>query len=206
MLHFIERKPLTGAGPAPTLILLHGYGANEEDLAWLSNEVDPRVHVVLPRAPVRVADFDGYQWYDPRGTGTPEPAGLEESLSALSSTLASLVRDGGVDPSHLLLGGFSQGGLMTAAYGARGLGPRPTALIILSGYLPPDARIADLKGLPVFLGHGQDDPVVPVTWGLGLARRLELAGASVEAHTYPGGHGMQPAELLDLTGFVRRHI
>ena len=206
MLHLWERDALTGAAPHPTLVLLHGYGANEEDLAWIAHEVDPRVRVILPRAPRRIADFDGYQWYDPQQAGQPDGGELQESLDELSATLQVLVDAGGVDAGRLVLGGFSQGGLMAAAYCARSLSPKPPAIVILSGYLPPHERLPDLSGLFVFLGHGQDDPVVPVTWGLGLARRLELAGAAVESHTYPGGHGLHPAELADLTRFLRAHL
>lgn len=206
MLHLFEREALSGPPPHPVLVLLHGYGANEEDLSWLANEVDPRVHVILPRAPEIVPGFDGYQWYSPSAVGQPDRAGLEHSLQELSATLELVVRQDSLDASRLILGGFSQGGLMTAAYGARGSRPAPRALVVLSGYLPPDEAIAPMHGLPVFVGHGQDDPVVPVSWGLGLARRLELAGAAVETHTYPGGHGLHPTELAELTRFLRIHL
>ena len=206
MLHVFERAALAGPPPHPVLVLLHGYGANEEDLLWLANEMDPRVHVVLPRAPTRVPGFDGYQWYDPSSIGQPDAAGLHKSLTELSATLQRLVQQDALDASRLVLGGFSQGGLMTAAYGARTLFPAPRALVILSGYLPPGEAIVPMHGLPVFIGHGQDDPVVPLSWGLGLARRLELAGAVVEAHTYPGGHGLHPTELAEMTRFLRTHL
>jgi len=206
VLTFIERPALVAASPTPLLVLLHGYGATEEDLAWLAHQVDPRVRVVLPRAPIRVPDVLGYQWYDPKGLGHPDEAELKTSLLALSALLAHLSGEDGGGRTPLLLGGFSQGGLMTAAYGARRLRPRPSALLILSGYLPPDQPLPDLEGLPVFLGHGTDDPVINVAWGLGLAHRLERAGARVEVHTYPGGHGLHPTELTDVLAFIRRQI
>lgn len=198
-----RRAPLAGTAPAPTLVLLHGFGADEHDLEPVSPHLDPRLQIVFLRAPEPVPHFRGFQWYTFAQAGAPEPVSWDEAQRRLFQALEDLRADAAVDPARLFLGGFSQGGVMTAGFLARHPAYPLAGAVVLSAYLPPSEPLAPLPELPVFLGHGDSDPVVPVTWGLGLARRLETAGARVESHTYPMGHGLSPQELADLSAFLR---
>jgi phospholipase/carboxylesterase len=197
------RPPLAGGTPAPTLVLMHGFGADEHDLEPLGAHLDGRLQLVFLRAPDQVPHLSGFQWYTFAQAGAPEPSSWERAQTLLRDTLDHLRQTGTVREGGLFLGGFSQGGVMTAGFLARHPDYPLAGAIILSGYLPPSETIPPLGGLPIFCGHGDDDPVVPVTWGVGLARRLEVAGARVECRTYRMAHGISPEELADMASFLR---
>jgi phospholipase/carboxylesterase len=199
--------PRAGAGPAPTLILLHGLGANERDLVPVADALPDTLRVFLLRAPEPATGIPGgFQWYQRRGPGDPEPGSWESGLKALHESIASIRHDPGVDRHRLLLGGFSQGAMMSANYAARHPEAGLRAVILLSGFLPDTVAVPDLTGLSVFFAHGLQDPVLPVAGGERMADRLKAAGAHVERHLYPIGHYVSPEEMRDLSLFIAARL
>ena len=114
----------------------------------------------------------------------------------------------GVARSRIVLAGFSQGGAITLHTGLRQ--PQPLAgLIALSCYLPlADAfsreASAASKGVPLFLAHGTQDPVVPLARGTASRDALQAAGYAVEWHDYPMPHSVSAEEIRDIAAFMQR--
>ena len=211
-LDFVLRE--RGPTPQHTLVWLHGLGADGYDFAPLVDalELPPGLglRVVLPHAPVRAVTINGgarmRAWYDFRSLefGRGEALeDIEESIGLIHELLdaerARLPAGG-----KLLLGGFSQGGVMTLAAGLR-VEPRPDALVVLSAYLwngLPEPERAP----PVFQAHGQHDPVIPLAAGRAAHQRLLDAGIDTQWHTYPMQHAVCPEEIEDLTRWLLRTL
>jgi phospholipase/carboxylesterase len=196
----IERKPRQGGGPAPLLLLLHGYGASEHDLFDFADYVDPRFHVVSARAPLALP-WGGYAWYQLGGAPgrlVPDAATRASGLDLIERFVPSLPGRLGTDPGRTYVLGFSQGAIMGLALALR----RPEALaglIPVSGYmdpeLMPEVLPEALAGLPILQLHGTYDEVIPVA-AAHMTRDL-LAGLPVRHsyREYPVGHGIHPDGL-----------
>jgi phospholipase/carboxylesterase len=181
------------------VVLVHGYGADGQDLIGLAQHWQsllPTVAFAAPNAPTRISGGPGYQWFpisriDPhemrKGVETAAPA-LDEYLDA---ELARL----GLPPERLALAGFSQGTMLSLHLGLRRK-IRPAAIVGFSGLLagsPP----ADGDIPPILLTHGDSDQVIPPQAMFIAATQLGLAGAAVQWHLAPGmGHGIDPEGLL----------
>jgi len=195
-----RERPAAGE-PAGSLVLLHGRGADENDLFPLLDALDPerRLLGVTPRAPFALPP-GGAHWYRLGGIPTPDPDTFWPSFEALSELLDGL-------PRPLVLGGFSQGTAMTWA-SALGRGPekRPAALIALSGFMPRveglEIDLSGLDGYPVAIAHGSLDPVIPVDWSREARRALEEAGAEVWYRESPLPHTIDPRILPELRDLV----
>ncbi len=184
--------------PQGSLVLLHGRGADEHDLHPLLDLLDPerRLLGVTPGGPLSLPP-GGRHWYVVRQVGSPDPETFRASLAELAPLVEAL-------PRPLVLGGFSQGCVMSLAL--LGAGVRPAAVLGLSGFVPSVpgwALPADLGGLPVALGHGGADPVIPAHFGRAAAEALEAAGADVTYRETPGmGHTIDPRFLAELSRLV----
>ena len=211
LLECVEQE--TGPAPAWTVLWLHGLGADGHDFAPIVPELVrpqwPALRFVFPHAPVRPVTINGGMrmraWYDIVGMDfatRADAAGIEESVAQVEA-LVEREAGRGIAAERLLLAGFSQGGAITLAAGiARS---RPLAgLIALSTYLPmtPAQAQAALKpeaaSQPVFMAHGQFDPVVPYAGGDMSANALRALGFEVEWHRYPMQHAVCAEEIRDL--------
>ncbi|MDA8199130.1 MAG: alpha/beta fold hydrolase [Thermaerobacter sp.] len=198
--------PPEGDAPHPLLVLLHGLGTNEGDLTPMADGLDRRLQLVFVRAPESAPAIEGgYQWF---ARGEPSEAALAGALASLRDTLTvlvtSAVSEGATPP--LFLGGFSQGATVAIAYACREPAPPLAGLILLSGYLPEVVAVPPLRGLPVFLGHGQDDPVIEYARGRAMADRLAMAGARLMRRMYQQGHTVSPQELADVDVFLKGRL
>ena len=193
----------TAAGdPAGILVLFHGRGADERDLAPVPDLLDPdrRLLVVLPRGPL-VLPPGGAHWYVVRALGYPDPPTFLPTFAAASAWLDAVVAESGLGWGRVALGGFSQGAVMTYALGLGAERPRPAALVALSGFMPtvPGFEL-DLRPPlpPVAIGHGTYDPVIGVEWGRSARTTLEQAGADVVYRESPMPHTIDPEFLEGL--------
>jgi phospholipase/carboxylesterase len=172
------------AGPAPLVVLLHGYGSNEDDLFSLAPLIDPAFHVASPRAP-RVLAPTSFAWFALGLTGADIEIDLPQALDSVS-LVSSFVRDmaerPSVDARHVYLIGFSQGAMVAAAVALTH--PEHVAgAVIMSGAVvpsllgpPPPGK--EVRDLPILMLHGFRDPVVPVE--LARAGRDALTALSVD--------------------------
>ena len=201
----LERPPAAEAAGA--LVLLHGRGADEYDLYPLLDALDPerRLLGVTPRGPLSLPP-GGAHWYQLGGIPTPDPETFHPSFSALAAFLDDLP----VPAGRIVLGGFSQGAVMSWALGLGKGRPRPAAIIALSGFLPRvdgfELDFDDLAGYPVAIAHGSLDPIIPVEFGREAAETLRAAGAEVLWRETPVPHTVDPRLLPELRNFVQAAI
>lgn len=193
--------------PAGLLVLFHGRGADERDLYPLLDLLDPgrRLLGVTPRGPLHLRP-GGAHWYAVHEIGFTDPGTFTETFAQASSWLNELAVMTGLGLERTIIGGFSQGAVMTYALGLGEGRPRPAGLIALSGFVPTVPGFAlDLESPlpPVVIGHGALDPVVPVEWSRRARQLLEDAGAEPLYRESPHmGHAIDPAIVRELPGWV----
>ena len=211
LLECVEQE--TGPAPAWTVLWLHGLGADGHDFAPIVPELVrpqwPALRFMFPHAPVRPVTINGGMrmraWYDIVGMDfatRADAAGIEESVAQVEALVAREV-ERGTPASRIVLAGFSQGGAIALATGLRRQVPL-AGLVALSTYLPmgaPQAQAAcapQAPAQPVFMAHGQFDPVVPQRGGEAAAQALRALGFGVEWRTYPMQHAVCAEEIRDL--------
>lgn len=198
------------AKPRRLLVLSHGVGGNETDLAALAGQAAEDTLVALPRAP-RELGAEQFAWFQvsfgPQGP-RPDLAAAEQSRQQLAEFIGSLQAQYGVAASGTVVAGFSQGGIMSASIGltrpdlVRGFG-------VLSGRILPEIQplLADRNALArveAFIGHGRDDTKLPVDWAHRADAWLTELGVTHETHLYPGDHGISPDMQRDFFTWLER--
>jgi phospholipase/carboxylesterase len=198
----------TPAGePEGLLVLFHGRGADEHDLQPFFDVLDPdrRLLGVTPRGPLSLPP-GGAHWYVVPRVGYPDPDTFRATYDAGAAWLDALTEQTGIPPDRTVLGGFSQGSVMSYSWALDPSRPRPAGVIALSGFIPTvPGWEADLgQRLPRFaIGHGTGDQVISVDFGRAARAKLEAAGADVTYREYPLPHTVDPAFLHSLRGWLR---
>jgi len=198
-------------GPAPAVFVLHGRGANEQDLLPIAKELPDTLHIVSLRAPDRLQG--GYTWYDldlsagGLHQSQPDPADFERSLGLVDESVAAAVEAYSLDPDRLGLLGFSQGAITSLSLLLES--PADFAWVVaLHGYLPDSHRDLDPEGIvdkPVFVAAGSADQIIPAARSEAAAERFEALGAAVSYTLYDAPHGVGREELAELVEFVVHH-
>lgn len=201
--------PAAGGAPRQIVILLHGYGANGEDLIGLAPafaQVLPHALFVAPDAPQRCAMTPfGFQWFD---VWNDDPADRLVQLRAVAATVDGFIddslRDAGLTDRDLALCGFSQGTMLSLHVGLR----RSAACAGILGYSgrleAPETLAGEIASRPpVMLVHGERDELLDVSLMDGAAAALTACGVKVETHRRPGlGHGIDPDGIRLGAGFL----
>ena len=207
--------------PAQTsaaVIWLHGLGADGHDFAAIVPELglppDHCIRFVFPHAPVRAITINGgipmRGWYDITDVdlrATEDEAGIRTSADLISRILDTEL-ERGIPADRLVLAGFSQGGAIALHTGLR-FNHRLAGLIALSTYLPiahsleSEAAPAN-RDVPIFMGHGAVDPLVPEHLGDQTAGRLKALGYRVEYKVYAMPHAVCAEEIADVSDWLRR--
>jgi phospholipase/carboxylesterase len=198
-------RPAAGE-PEGGLVLFHGRGADENDLYPLLDFLDPerRLVAATPRGPLSLPP-GGSHWYIVREIGFPDRETFDASYRLAGEWLAAFAEESGVPPDRTVLGGFSQGAVMTYALSLGRGRLRPAGLIGLSGFIPTvDGFELDLSEPlpPVAIGHGTYDPVISVEWSRRAKGELERAGAQVLYREYPLPHALDPDYLSELSSWL----
>lgn len=207
-LKYIESVPSGKSGELPIVILVHGRGADANDLADLSHSLDDGYRFIFPNAPAPFEIMRGYSqgftWFD----GWPPVAdSLEKSRELLLKFVTEISERYATPLSRVILGGFSQGGMMSIDVGYR-LDPSPAGIVVLSG-APYEKGLPDLaarKNVPVFVAHGLADDVIPPFAAQRTRAILEQAGIHPEYHEYDMGHWIVPEELEAVRAFIKRAL
>lgn len=197
------RAPSTGS-PAGAVILTHGRGADAGDLEPLLSILDPdrRLLGVFPRGPLSLPP-GGRHWYIVREIGFPDADTFLPTFAELSEHLDGVLAEHGVGWDRTVLGGFSQGAVMSYALGLGRGRPRPAAILAFSGFIPTvpgfELDLASRAGLPVSIAHGSLDPVISVRFARDARTLLEEAGLAVSYREDPAGHTITPGGLAQAT-------
>jgi len=180
------------------VVLVHGYGADGQDLIGLAQHWQsllPTVAFAAPNAPTRIAGGPGYQWFPISRIDPHEMRkGVEMAAPVLDEYLDTELSRLGLGPDRLALAGFSQGTMLSLHLGLRRK-VRPAAIVGFSGLLAGPPEEGEIP--PILLTHGDSDTVIPPQAMFAAASQLGLAGAAVQWHLAPGmGHGIDPDGLM----------
>jgi len=208
----------TGRNPTGTVLWLHGLGADGHDFAPIVPQLveahERPLRFVFPHGPVRPVTINNGMamraWYDILGFGRGIP---HDEVGIRASDIevgALIVRENqrGIPTNRIVLGGFSQGGAISLFSGPRypeklagimGL----SCYLLLEELLPAERSRANYS-TPVFLAHGNQDPVVDFRRGLEAKQLLEAGGYPVEWHAYTMPHSVCPQEITDIATWLRK--
>jgi phospholipase/carboxylesterase len=194
-------RPAAGE-PEGALVLFHGRGADEHDLFPLLDALDPerRLHGYTPRGPLALPP-GGAHWYVVPRVGYPDPETFRVGYTAAAEWIDSLP----FPAERIVIGGFSQGAVMSYALGLGKGRPRPAALLALSGFIPTvDGWEPDLEPPfpPLAIVHGVYDPVISVDFARAARAILEEAGADPLYRELPIEHWIDPSVLPELREVV----
>jgi phospholipase/carboxylesterase len=202
--------------PDASVIWLHGLGADGYDFIPIVKELQalgaPAARYVFPHAPMRPVTINGgyvmRAWYDILGTQIDRQEDREGILQSQAQVLALVEREKarGVPPSRIVLAGFSQGGAIALQTGLRVVQPL-AALLVLSSYLPLAPSVAAEstpvgRSIPVFMAHGRQDTMIPLTRAQASRDELVSLGVHVQWHEYAMAHSVDPDELADIARFL----
>jgi len=211
-----------GGGTGPLVVLMHGFGAPGDDLVALARvmRVPRAVRFAFPAAPHEthmMPGMDSRAWWnidmielqtammrgDMHALTTREPDGLDEARARIDALLTELREK--LEPSALVLGGFSQGSMLAIDVALR-TAQNVDALAILSGtLLARDVwipKLDKLRGKRVFQSHGRQDPILPFAIAEELHRELVKAGAETSFVPFRGAHEIPPQVLDALCTFL----
>jgi phospholipase/carboxylesterase len=208
LLAYRLRAPAGDADGA--LVLLHGRGVDETDLFPLLDELDPerRLLGATPRGPLTLPP-GGSHWYIVERVGFPHLETFMQTFEVLTAWLDAFAEETGVPLERTVIGGFSQGAVMSYALALGAGRPSPAGLLAMSGFIPEvDGFELDLErpGLPIAITHGTLDPVISVQFARLARQRLEAAGNRLLYRESPVGHGIDPAVLPDLRAWLRAAV
>ena len=213
-LHYIAVEP-DGYDPTqkyPMIILLHGFGAHMGDLAPLAPAIDPQGYIyIFPNAPIPFEigpGATGYGWTYPRRM--PQELRRADDVDSVVDMLATLVDEVTAnyqtEPGQVILGGFSQGGMMTYRYGL----PNPDkfkGLAALSAVAPEADTMRDRlpadRSQPIFVAHGTADMVIEVQMARDTREFLQAEGYAPVYQEYPMAHEISQQTLSDLAAWIR---
>lgn len=205
-LSFLERK--AEQKPERLMILLHGYGSNEQDLFSFAPEMPQNFTILCPRG-TQNSPFGGYAWYDIDFTDAKKFNNHEQAQASMSKLHAFIdwaLEEYQPENQEVWLGGFSQGCILS--FGLSQLHPSVRYGLCMSGYWPQDllGEIPLGKGHPeleMFISHGTQDAVIPYEWAVASQKELERREIEYHFQSYPAGHGVNPQNFKDLMEWIR---
>ena len=212
-LNYIVREPKIRSENTSLLILLHGYGSNEEDLFSFASELPDDLIIVSARAP-QTLGFGSYSWYtihfnSPQGKFSD----MQEAIKA-RETIAVFIDEVqqkyGILPEKTFLLGFSQGTILSYAV-AFNYPEKVQKIIALSGYvnselLPDDLDSKDYSGLDFYISHGSVDQVIPVEWANKAPEFLDRLNIKYSYKEFPVGHGVSPKNFYEFSKWIEERM
>ena len=210
-LHYLIQEPKVKHDKNPLLILLHGYGSNEEDLFSFATELPDDSYVISVRAPYDLQPY-GHAWYaihfDADENKFSDNVQAKQSVEIIASFIDEIVKQYPIDTENVTLIGFSQGAILSYAT-ALTYPEKVTKVVALSGYfnqeiLPEVIDTKAISHLKFFVSHGSVDQVIPVEWARKAKPALENLGLEVEYQEYPIGHGVSPKNFFDFKNWLQR--
>ena len=205
----------TGPSPRAAVIWLHGLGADGHDFEPIVPELGlpaaaPGVRFIFPHAPHQAVTINGgavmRAWYDVTGDGRQDAAGIRASQVRVEALIAR-ERARGIATRSIVLAGFSQGGAIALQTGLRHP-ERLAGILALSAYLLlPDTLAQEAseanRDAPIFMSHGTQDPVIPLSWATRSRDHLVALGYAVEWRQYPMPHSVCAEEIADIARWFR---
>jgi len=212
-LHHLVREPKIknpdASGKNPLILLLHGYGSNEEDLFSFASELPEEYYVISARAPYDMM-YGSYAWYAINFDADEKKfSDLNQARSSRDSIIQfvdELVANYAIDANKVTLVGFSQGAILSYA-AALSYPQKIQRVVAMSGYFNEEIAVDnyktnDFSNLQLFASHGNVDQVVPVEWARKAKPQLDSLGIPNVYKEYPVGHGVAPQNFYDFRNWL----
>jgi phospholipase/carboxylesterase len=203
-----------GEGPFPTILTLHGRGANAFDLLGLAPHIcGGKFLVICPQGPLETPiapDTMGYSWYPMSLGGPPDVTAILLARQRLQNFLDESLRRYPIDRKKLVVLGFSQGGVM--AYSLALANPeRFAALVVLSSWLPRELEAQlqikeSVQSLPTLVQHGTQDHMIEIARARDSLERLRELRLPLTYREYEMGHEIRPRSLVDLSAWLEEKV
>ncbi|TYP96738.1 phospholipase/carboxylesterase [Tenacibaculum adriaticum] len=211
MLHYIKRDPKISVKNPPLLILLHGYGSNEEDLFSFAEELPDEFLIISTRAPYNM-DYGGYAWYainfDAINGKFSDLEQAKQSIVKIASFIDEIKDKYSTSPDKTFLLGFSQGAILSYATSLQ-YPNKVQHVIALSGYineeLLPKEISKEIK-TDYYISHGTVDQVLPVDWARKAVPLLEKLDLKSDYSEYPVGHGVAPQNFYSFKDWIEKRL
>jgi phospholipase/carboxylesterase len=203
-----------GEGPFPTILTLHGRGANAFDLLGLAPHIcSGKFLIICPQGPLETPiapDTMGYAWYPMSLSGPPDVTPILSSRQKLQNFLDECLRRYPIDQKKLVVLGFSQGGVM--AYSLVLANPeRFAALMVLSSWFPRELQTQlpiseSVQSLPTLVQHGTQDHMIEIARARDSVERLRELSLPLTYREYEMGHEIRPRSLVDLSTWLEEAL
>lgn len=211
-LYYLIQEPEVVLESNPVLILLHGFGSNEEDLFSFASELPKNYYIISVRAPKSLAPY-GYAWFDIQFDAygnkitNDEEAWLAKNI--VIDFINEVVNKYPIDKDNVNLIGFSQGAILS--YAVALTQPKlVNKVVALSGYFKKDLikdylPQEEYKHLKFFISHGTVDQVISIEDARKISPILTELGITHTYKEYPVGHGVAPQNFYDLRKFIEEN-
>lgn len=210
-LHYIKRDPKTGIENPPLLVLLHGYGSNEQDLFSFASELPDDFLIISVQAPYDIG-YGGYAWYainfDADNNKFSDLVQAKEAADKIASFIDDIKLKYNTNPNKTFLLGFSQGAILSYAISFN-YPNKVQHVIALSGYLEENLlpeNIATEITTTYYSSHGTVDQVIPVDWARKTPVFLDNHNLKNEYSEYPVGHGVAPQNFYSFKNWILQYI
>lgn len=210
-LHHLVREPKDTKAKNPLLLLLHGYGSNEEDLFSFASELPEEYYVVSARAPFDMM-HGSYAWYainfDADENKFSDIGQARASRDIIANFIDELIAEYPIDADNVTLIGFSQGCILSYAV-AVSYPEKVQRVVAMSGYFNPEIAVDDymqndLSKLSIFASHGTVDQVIPVDWARRSIPMIQSLGIKIVFKEYMVGHGVAPQNFFDFKHWLSK--
>ena len=212
-LEYLIRQPKIAIEEPSLLILLHGYGSNEQDLFSFAEELPDELLIISARAPLSLMP-GSYAWYslyfdnvDGKFSDIPQAKSARDTIAQFIDEIKQEFK---VNSNNTFLLGFSQGTILSYAV-ALNYPEKVQHVVALSGYindelLPDSLNMADYKNLDFFISHGSVDQVLPVDWGRKAKPFLDNLAINNVYYEYPVGHGVAPQNFYEFKNWIEKRL
>lgn len=212
-LYHLVKEPKVKKEKSPVVILLHGYGSDENDLFSFAEDLPPELLIISVKAPYALQPY-GNAWYSINFDGVQgkfsDNVQARESRDKISFFIDEVIQNYPVDPENITLLGFSQGTILGLAVGLS-FPNKIKNIVALSGYINQDILVSgydnnDFSKLSVYSSHGSEDQVIPVDWARKTPHFLGNLDIECVYSEFPVGHGVAPQNFKELKTWLIKHI
>ncbi|WP_333878508.1 alpha/beta hydrolase [Flavobacterium sp.] len=209
-LSYLIKEPKVRKDKNPLLLLLHGYGSNEEDLFSFAGELPEYYFIVSARAPFDLS-YGSYAWYainfDADENKFSDIGQARASRDIIARFIDELAANYPIDAEDVTLIGFSQGCILSYAV-ALSYPEKVRRVVAMSGYWNPEIAVDDylendFSRLKIFASHGTVDQVIPVEWARKSIPMLQVLGIAIVFKEYLVGHGVAPQNFFDFKHWLQ---
>ncbi len=206
------KAPMNNFGKSPAIIMLHGYGSDENDLFSFASELPDNFAIISLKAPIALQPY-GNAWYtihfDNVDGNWSDDKQAVESKELVVKCIDEIISSYNVDSDNITLLGFSQGTILSFAV-ALSCPEKIKNVIGLSGYIneaifKENYSKNDFSKLNVYSSHGSADQVIPVEWARKTKPFLQNLGVKCEYSEFPVGHGVAPQNFYEFKDWLLRH-